>query len=168
MNDLSIIGGRLREYLRFKKVTINELARLTNTGAGQIHNIIKGKKYGIDKMLNIFIVLPKLNIYWLINGEGVMELDDKGSKSFKETSFSLKQIEADVEQNSRYKIENEKMQATITYQEMTIEAYKRSLDIISLSNEDLKKMMEFFKKLSDSEKEPEYKSRGATEYRNIA
>lgn len=67
--DLRSIGKRLAEYMGKEKIGLNELGRLSGTSGAQIHNIIKGKKYGVDKILNIFRAIPALDRNWLLFGE---------------------------------------------------------------------------------------------------
>jgi len=72
MNNLVEIGKRLKEFLDYKKMKVNELGRMSDTSGTQIYNIVKGKKYGVDKFISVVNALPDLNIYWLLFGDGHM------------------------------------------------------------------------------------------------
>jgi transcriptional regulator with XRE-family HTH domain len=75
-DDLIEIGKRLDFYLSDKKISRNKLAKLASTSSSQIQNIVAGRKYGTDKLINILKALPELSREWLLFGEGDME---KGS-----------------------------------------------------------------------------------------
>ena len=80
MEKLKAIGQRLKTYLKYKRIGVNELGRLSSTSGGQISHIIHGKNYGVDKMLNIFRCQPDLNSKWILLGEGPMMNDKKIEK----------------------------------------------------------------------------------------
>lgn len=85
-NDLQAIGRRLNEYMtnRPGKLGLNQLGRMSGTSGAQIHNIIKGKKYGVDKIINILKVCPDLNVNWLLFGvgEGVQSISTVPGDTF--------------------------------------------------------------------------------------
>jgi hypothetical protein len=134
MNNLVEIGQRLKEFLDYKKMKVNELGRMSDTSGTQIYNIVKGKKYGVDKFISVVSVLPELNIYWLLFGEGQM---------LKENLPRFNNTPSDESELLMKELEN--LKVLINYQEMTLNAYKRSLDLAASTNDDLKKMVEFYR-----------------------
>lgn len=72
-NHFADIGKRLAHYLTIKGITQSKLARLTSTSASQVFNMLNGTKYGVDKLLDVFVALPVLNPEWLLFGHGEME-----------------------------------------------------------------------------------------------
>ncbi len=55
--------------MKQNKIGVNKLGRMSHTSGAQIHNIIKGKRYGFDKILNILKVCPDIDIKWLVYGK---------------------------------------------------------------------------------------------------
>lgn len=141
MGELSEIGKRLTIFLQSKKMKVNELGKLSNTSGTQIYNIVKGKKYGVDKFLCVAKQLPDINLYWLLFGEGPMQREQNDTSML----AALSDIEA-------LEKEIESLKSVITYQDMAISAYKRSLDMAALSNEDLKKLLEFYRSQYEEQK----------------
>ena len=76
LDSLEVIGNRLFQFMEHKRIGVNELGRMTGTSGAQISNIIHGKKYGIDKMINILQHFREVNVYWLLFGEGEMISDE--------------------------------------------------------------------------------------------
>ena len=72
MNNLKDIGQRLKLFLETEKIRPNSLAKGMNVSRTQVYRIINGYKYGTDKFLLIIEALPKLNVRWLMSGEGYM------------------------------------------------------------------------------------------------
>lgn len=66
--DLKQIGERLKAFMLEKRIGVNAMGRITGTSGAQIHNILKGKKYGTDKLINICKAFPELRIEWLVFG----------------------------------------------------------------------------------------------------
>lgn len=143
MEELAIIGKRLKEFLDSKRMKINELGKLSGTSGTQIYNIVKGKKYGVDKFISVMRQLPDLNVYWLINGEGSM---------LRTTAPAIPAAsglnKSDEQLVLRKEIEN--LKSLLAYQEMTVNAYKRSLDMAAATNEDLKKLVELYRELCET------------------
>jgi hypothetical protein len=134
MIDLSLVGKRLKQFLDTKKMKINELGKASDTAGTQIYNIIKGKKYGVDKFISVVREVPDLNLYWLLFEEGEM---------FKETK-----PEQDIKEKPEYlKMEIENLKSRISYQERTLNVYKKSLEMAISTNEDLKELLDFYQKM---------------------
>ena len=72
MINLNKIGHRLKEYLNFKKISANELGRISNLSSSQVSYILSGNNYGVEKLINILNNNKDLNPVWLITGEGEM------------------------------------------------------------------------------------------------
>jgi hypothetical protein len=156
--SLESIGSRLSQYLSHKRIGINKFGRLTNTSGAQISNIINGKNYGMTKLIEIIRVCPDLNMLWLLKGEGEMLLDASSEAGNADKAASVsstehqKKINALVEENRAIKAELEKItmkhdaiEGAITYQNMTIDAYKNSIDVLSATNRDLKDLLQLYK-----------------------
>ena len=77
--ELKAIGDRLWEYMKSKNLGLNKLGRMSNTSGAQIHNIINGKKYGIDKMLNISAACPDMDLYYVLTGKRVNQVETEYS-----------------------------------------------------------------------------------------
>ncbi len=147
VKELTQIGSRLKEYVSVKNIKIVELGEISNNSGTQIYNILKGKKYGVDKFINVVRQLPDLNVYWLLFGEGSMHRGQPAAGAV---------VTPDTEEVLKTEIGN--LKAMLAYQEMTIGAYKRALDIAGSSTEDLKKMLEFYKKEYEALSKKEKKS----------
>ncbi|HEY0740337.1 MAG TPA: helix-turn-helix transcriptional regulator [Chryseosolibacter sp.] len=122
-NKLEDIGKRLSTFMEYKNIGINELGRKSKMSGAQIHNIVKGKNYGINKLLNLIKVFPDLDISWLLVGEGTM----------------LKQ-----QQNSNESADKVSEDAYY-FQRATIEAYKSSVEVLTSTNAHLRELLEHYK-----------------------
>jgi hypothetical protein len=139
MIDLSLVGKRLKQFLDTKRMKINELGKASDTAGTQIYNIIKGKKYGVDKFISVVREVPDLNLYWLLFEEGEMYKNEKEAIDIREKPEYLK-------------MEIENLRSLISYQELTLNVYKKSLEMAVSTNEDLKELLEFYQKLIEKEK----------------
>lgn len=77
--NLEQIGTRLRFYMKIKGMDIFALGEFTNTSAILISNIIAGKNYSMDELLEVLKNIPNLNPHWIIYGEGNIFRDDNSS-----------------------------------------------------------------------------------------
>lgn len=155
--SLESIGKRLSQYLSLKRIGINKFGRLTNTSGAQISNIINGKNYGMTKLIEIIRVCPDLNMLWLLKGEGEMLLDTgESANADRPASVSAsehqKKINALMDENRALKAELDKItmkhdaiEGAISYQNLTIDAYKNSIDVLSATNRDLKDLLQVYK-----------------------
>jgi hypothetical protein len=157
--SLDAIGSRLSQYLSYKRIGINKFGRLTNTSGAQISNIINGKNYGMTKLIEIIHVCPDLNMLWLLKGEGEMLVDATGETGSTDrppvnmlSNEQQKKLNMLTEENRSLKAELEKinlkhnsLEGALTYQSMTIEAYKNSIDVLSATNRDLKDLLQLYK-----------------------
>jgi len=75
--NLEQIGTRLRFYMKMKGMDIFALGEFTNTSAILISNIIAGKNYCMDDLLEVLKNIPKLNPHWVIYGEGNIFKDEQ-------------------------------------------------------------------------------------------
>lgn len=139
MIDLSLVGKRLKQFLDTKRMKINELGKASDTAGTQIYNIIKGKKYGVDKFISVVREVPDLNLYWLLFEEGEMYKNEKEAIDIREKPEYLK-------------MEIENLRSLISYQELTLNVYKKSPEMAVSTNEDLKELLEFYQKLIEKEK----------------
>lgn len=74
--NLEQIGTRLRFYMKMKGMDIFALGEFTNTSAILISNIIAGKNYSMDELLEVLKNIPNLNPHWVIYGEGNIFKDE--------------------------------------------------------------------------------------------
>jgi len=74
--NLEQIGTRLRFYMKMKGMDIFALGEFTNTSAILISNIIAGKNYCMDDLLEVLKNIPNLNSHWVIYGEGNIFKDE--------------------------------------------------------------------------------------------
>lgn len=159
-NRLKIVGIRLREYLIYKKIGINQFGRMTSTSGAQISNIINGKNYGIIKLLNILHACPDLNISWLLHGNGSMILTSERNETHSRVSLKSSSLDADLNgkikkseeerknlalEIEKLKLENSSLEGVVTYQDMTIEAYKNTISILSETNQDIRELLQHYK-----------------------
>jgi hypothetical protein len=77
--NLEQIGTRLRFYMKIKGMDIFALGEFTNTSAILISNIIAGKNYSMDELLEVLKNIPNLNPHWVIYGEGNIFKDERAS-----------------------------------------------------------------------------------------
>lgn len=140
---LQDLGARLREYIDFQRIGTNQLGRMIGSSGALVSNILNGKNFGMSKFLAIGAACPDLNLFWLLTGEGRMLLNGKteevpqynGQSNLAElkNEFLLKKLELKI--NS--------LERAIAYQDMTIEAYKNTLSMVTASNKDLKEMLDY-------------------------
>ena len=82
--NLEQIGTRLRFYMKIKGMDIFALGEFTNTSAILISNIIAGKNYCMDDLLEVLKNIPNLNPHWVIYGEGNIFKDENTSFNINE------------------------------------------------------------------------------------
>ena len=76
-----MIGQRLRDFRKVKKITQEELANVLNLDTANISFYENGKTAPSLQSLEIMRITYNLNINWLLSGEGTMFLDsEKDSK----------------------------------------------------------------------------------------
>lgn len=140
MKNLTSIGERLRLFLESERMRPNTLARKSGNSSTQIYNILNGRKYGTDKLLQIIEALPTINIYWLLLGEGNMYMNQPEA---------LNNVVVDEDKVTTLEKEVENLKAMIKLQEMTIHAYKRTSELAESSLDDLKRIATFYKERSE-------------------
>ena len=114
---LTYIGERFGEYLDYKEVSMSSAARITNTSPTQISNIIKGKKYGTDKLIAILDGFRDLNPMWLLFEEGEM----------------LRSYDADIQQGNNNSIVSEPKlnYKSISSEQETIKAQRTHIESLN-------------------------------------
>jgi len=138
MDELVRVGKRIQTYLKYKGIGINQLGRLSDTSGAQVSNIIKGKNFGLDKIYTLLKVLPDLAPHWLLFGEGEML-----KAAYTEPNRELELLTQD---NELLKKEINHLRTVINYQEMAIEAYRKSFEIANGVNDDMRQAMEQHRK----------------------
>lgn len=69
---------RLKTFIDSTGLSNNKFGEHVGLSGAQISYMVSSKKkFGIDKLLNIFNAFPQLNAEWLLKGNGPMFLDDK-------------------------------------------------------------------------------------------
>ena len=72
------IFSRLKEFIDYLRVSNNEFGRSIGCSSAQTTQMLTHKKnFGIDKLLNIVSIYPRLNPNWLLTGEGPMLKDEQ-------------------------------------------------------------------------------------------
>jgi transcriptional regulator with XRE-family HTH domain len=150
---LSHTGQRLKAYLDYKNIGINQLGRMTDTSGSQISNIISGKNYGVEKLFSVIEVCPDLNVYWLIYGSGEMilnpELDDNASSAGKPhaqvNEEDIKRLNQEIEALIQ---EKEALLEAISYKDVSIEVYKHSLEALDATNRELRELLDHYKSMA--------------------
>jgi len=72
IDSLQQVGSRFKEYLDYKRIGVNKAGDIMGVNGGQVSNIIRGYRYGTDKLLIILHKFGDLNESWLLRGEGAM------------------------------------------------------------------------------------------------
>lgn len=97
VEKLSLIGKRLDFYIKNQGKSMRKFAEECGTNHVQIHNIIKGKPFGVDKLLDI-IEKSNISYEWLLFGKGEMVIINTNEN--KNTDL-IKQIEDLKNQNEQ-------------------------------------------------------------------
>lgn len=149
MDQLKEIGKRLGQYIKLKNIGVNELGRLTQTSGAQISFIIKGKKYGVDKLLIILEVCKDLNPSWLMYGKGTMIIDESAREN---VAISIMQYKNTIRENEELKLLMAKLQSEIdnlsniaNLKDIVIDNLKSTVEITQEANKDLKEMIGLYK-----------------------
>lgn len=145
METLANIGERLRTFLEAERMRPNTLARQSGNSSTQIYNILNGRKYGTDKLVQILTALPTLNMVWLVSGEGAMynNKPESGNTALANESSSAQEKILSLEK------EIENMKSMIKLQDLTIQAFKKSSELAETSLLDLKRIANFYKEKSE-------------------
>jgi hypothetical protein len=61
---------RLKQYLKYKRMSNLAFEKSVNLSNGYINNMVKG--FGVDILFKIAETYPELNIEWIVNGKGEM------------------------------------------------------------------------------------------------
>lgn len=141
--ELKEVGTRLKKYLAYKDMKANHFGKRCGLQGVQIYNILKGKKYGMDKFLLIAEELKDINLNWLIWNEGGEHNMFRSSTNEQTTTKEHKTPKIEMLQE-----EIKHLKAKIDYQDMTIDAYKRGMDIATASNDDLRKLIRTYENIS--------------------
>ncbi|MEX2568098.1 MAG: helix-turn-helix transcriptional regulator [Cyclobacteriaceae bacterium] len=144
--SLQELGARLRQYMEFKRIGTNQLGRMIGSSGALVSNILKGKNFGISKFLAIGRTCTDLHLFWLLTGNGEMLLDFNNEKKEvatpNEGHLRNKDLKNEYLRNE-LELKINFLESAITYQDMTIEAYKKTLSTVTASNKDLKEMLNY-------------------------
>jgi len=101
--DLILLGQNFKQYLDYKGLSLNKVSHALNMSPSQVFNIVNGKKFGSDKLLEIINHFQDLNPNWLLTGEGEMLSPLKVPLDvplMAENSFKTLQFERDNEKSN--------------------------------------------------------------------
>lgn len=85
MENITKISDRIRQFIDYKKITINKFSDSVGTSNSYFNKLIKnGTTIGSDKIENILQAYPEINPEWLITGKGNMlkEYNEKESSLY--------------------------------------------------------------------------------------
>lgn len=151
-SSLKELGPRLRQYIDFKRIGTNELGRMIGSSGALVSNILNGKNFGMTKFLAIGTACPDLNLCWLLTGKGEMVLDDNAEKTEESPPLGEQPVEKALKNEflrNTLELKISSLESAVAYQDMTIEAYKNSLSIVTASNKDLSEMLNYHVKTID-------------------
>jgi transcriptional regulator with XRE-family HTH domain len=73
MENITKISERIKQFIDYKKLTINKFSDAVGTSNSYFNKLIKnGTTIGSDKIENILRAYPDLNPIWLVTGKGSM------------------------------------------------------------------------------------------------
>ena len=105
------IHNRLRIFIDYKKISANQFGKKIGASSSQMSNILKGKKFVIDKLTTISEVYADLNIDWLVTGRGKMLVGENNELVVQQNLNSLFSLFMNttilVMQTSKHLIEKE-------------------------------------------------------------
>jgi len=156
LNKLGLVptGQRLKAYLEYKHIGVNQLGRMTNTSGAQISNILTGRNYGVEKLFSVLQVCPDLNMIWLLTGSGEMIPGQQGDRTSKEVpkiaqdssiDKEVKKLNQEIEALIR---EKEALQEAVSYKDLSIEVYKHSLEALEATNRELRELLDHYKSMA--------------------
>lgn len=100
MENITKISDRIRQFIDFKKLTINKFSESVGTSKSYFNKLIKNEtNIGSDKIENILQAYPEINPIWLVTGQGKMILSDMEKVSPQKSS----NITNDTEDKNRSK-----------------------------------------------------------------
>ena len=96
--------SRLKAYLKFKEIPINQLEKEINVGASTLSKALKNNNViGIDKIEKILLAYPDLSAEWLMRGNGEMILHESvETKDQIRIKMLEQQIEALTKEKDNY------------------------------------------------------------------
>ena len=95
------MNARLKAYLKFKEIPINQLEKEIRVGASTLSKALKNNNsIGADKIEKVLLAHPDLSAEWLLRGKGEMILREEGDTADKER---IRMLEKQLEQVTRDK-----------------------------------------------------------------
>ena len=77
MENITKISDRIKQFIDYKKLTINKFSDAVGTSNSYFNKLIKNEtNIGSDKIENILQAFPEINPIWLVTGKGKMILSD--------------------------------------------------------------------------------------------
>jgi transcriptional regulator with XRE-family HTH domain len=97
MENFTKISERIKQFIDYKKLTINKFSDAVGTSNSYFNKLIKnGTTIGSDKIENILNAFPEINPIWLVLGQGDM------IKEYEQQNHSLNYTN---EPETKYEIE---------------------------------------------------------------
>lgn len=86
MENITKISDRIKQFIDYKKITINKFSDSVGTSNSYFNKLIKnGTTIGSDKIESILQAYPEINPIWLVMGKGEMI----NTYNQKETSLNI-------------------------------------------------------------------------------
>lgn len=131
MENNTKISFRIKQFIDYKKLTINKFSEAVGTSNSYFNKLIKNETtIGSDKIENILRAYPEINPTWLVLGKGSMI----NSYSRLESSLYFTN-----EQPEKYEIDNGDMC------DKTIKMLQNKIEMLEEKNAFLKENVEFLK-----------------------
>lgn len=129
MENITKISDRIKQFIDYKKITINKFSDSVGTSNSYFNKLIKnGTTIGSDKIENILQAYPEINPIWLVTGKGEMI----NGYNQKETSLNItNEPRENYESAAVFKLKNE------------IEILKHKNEILEEKNQLLKDKIDF-------------------------
>ena len=124
------ISERLREFIKTENMSVCEFERMISAGNGYVARIKKGIKP--DRLETISLKFPRLNLQWLLTGEGEMLLKPH-VKDHPATYVAMPVREQQPNEKSTENLKHiiRALEQDIGHQQQTIDYYRKLVSDLS-------------------------------------